>query len=97
MVEYDRKVDEIHDELIERLEGHEIGDSLDFNGYDIIVCDEDGETTTKELKNLIIGADFEVVGGEDKVIRFKTEDEEERFEIDIPLTIFKEIAKGILF
>lgn len=96
-VEYDRKIEEISEEYAGEFEDKEIGETVNVGSVTVTICDEDGETCTKPVKNILLPADFTIEGGEDKVLRFKTEDEEERFVIDLPITIAKEIAKRILF
>ena len=96
--EYDNQVDEITDAFLERLEDAQIGDEVEvYDGHYVTVCDEDGETSTKPVKNILLPAEYTIEGEEDKVLRFKTEDEEERFVVELPISIAKEIAKKILF
>ena len=96
--EYDNQVDEITDAFLERLEDAQIGDEVEaYDGHFVTVCDENGETSTKPVKNILLPAEYTIEGEEDKVLRFKTEDEEERFVVELPISIAKEIAKKILF
>ena len=96
--EYDNQVDEITDAFLERLEDAQIGDEVEaYDGHYVTVCDENGETSTKPVKNILLPAEYTIEGEEDKVLRFKTEDEEERFVVELPISIAKEIAKKILF
>ena len=96
--EYDNQVDEITDAFLERLEDAQIGDEVEvYDEHFVTVCDENGETSTKPVKNILLPAEYTIEGEEDKVLRFKTEDEEERFVVELPISIAKEIAKKILF
>ena len=96
--EYDNQVDEITDAFLERLEDAQIGEEIEaYDGHYVTVCDENGETSTKPVKNILLPAEYTIEGEEDKVLRFKTEDEEERFVVELPISIAKEIAKKILF
>lgn len=96
--EYDNQVDEIADAFLERLEDAQIGDEVEvYDGHYVTVCDEDGNISTKPVKNILLPAEYTIEGEEDKVLRFKTEDEEERFVVELPISIAKEIAKKILF
>lgn len=96
--EYDNQVDEITDAFLERLEDAQIGDEVEvYDGHYVTVCDEDGNTSTKPVKNILLPAEYTIEGEEDKVLRFKAEDEEERFVVELPISIAKEIAKKILF
>lgn len=96
--EYKDKLEELASEFRDRLDSAEIGDNVEVccDTY-VTVCDEDGNTSTKPVKNILLPADYTIEGEEDKVLRFKTEDEEERFVIELPIAIAKEIAKKILF
>lgn len=96
--EYKNKLEELASEFRDRLEPAVIGDNVEVccDTY-VTVCDEDGNTSTKPVKNILLPADYTIEGEEDKVLRFKTEDEEERFVIELPIAIAKEIAKKILF
>jgi len=97
-MEYKNKLEELASEFRDRLEPAVIGDNVEVccDTY-VTVCDEDGNTSTKPVKNILLPADYTIEGEEDKVLRFKTEDEEERFVIELPIAIAKEIAKKILF
>lgn len=97
-MEYKNKLEELASEFRDRLESAVIGDNVEVccDTY-VTVCDEDGNTSTKPVKNILLPADYTIEGEEDKVLRFKTEDEEERFVIELPIAIAKEIAKKILF
>ena len=97
-MEYKDKLGELASEFRDRLDSAEIGDNVEVccDTY-VTVCDEDGNTSTKPVKNILLPADYTIEGEEDKVLRFKTEDEEERFVIELPIAIAKEIAKKILF
>jgi len=96
--EYNNQVDEITDAFLERLEDAQIGDEVEvYDEHFVTVCDENGETSTKPVKNILLPAEYTIEGDEDKVLRFKTEDEEERFVVELPISIAKEIAKKILF
>ena len=97
-MEYKNKLEELASEFRDRLEPAVIGDNVEVccDTY-VTVCDEDGNTSTKPVKNILLPADYTIEGEEDKVLRFKTEDEEERLVIELPIAIAKEIAKKILF
>ena len=97
-MEYRDKLAELATEFRDRLDSAEIGDNVEVccDTY-VTVCDEDGNTSTKPVKNILLPADYTIEGEEDKVLRFKTEDEEERFVVELPISIAKEIAKRILF
>jgi hypothetical protein len=97
-MEYKNKLEELASEFRDRLEPAVIGDNVEVccDTY-VTVCDEDGNTSTKPVKNILLPADYTIEGEEDKVLRFKTEDEEERFVIELPIAIAKESAKKILF
>ena len=96
--EYDNQVDEITDAFLERLEDAQIGEEIEaYDGHYVTVCDENGNISTKPVKNILLPAEYTIEGEEDKVLRFKTEDEEERFVVELPISIAKEIAKKILF
>lgn len=96
--EYDNQIDEITDGFLERLEDAQIGEEIEvYDGHYVTVCDENGETSIKPVKNILLPAEYTIEGEEDKVLRFKTEDEEERFVVELPISIAKEIAKKILF
>ena len=96
-MEYKNKLEELASEFRDRLESAVIGDNVEVCDTYVTVCDEDGNTSTKPVKNILLPADYTIEGEEDKVLRFKTEDEEERFVIELPIAIAKEIAKKILF
>ena len=96
--EHRNKIAEIAEEFRYNLENADLGDTVDvYNGYLVTVCDEDGNTSTKPVKNILLPAEYTIEGEEDKVLRFKAEDEEERFVVELPISIAKEIAKKILF
>ena len=97
-MEYRDKLGELAYEFRDRLDSAEIGDNVEVccDTY-VTVCDEDGNTSTKPVKNILLPADYTIEGDEDKVLRFKTEDEEEKFVVELPVSIAKEIAKKILF
>lgn len=96
--EHRNKVAEITEEFRYRLENADLGESVEvYNDYYVTVCDEDGNISTKPVKTILLPAEYTIEGEEDKVLRFKTEDEEERFVVELPISIAKEIAKKILF
>ena len=96
--EHRNKIAEIAEDFRYNLENADLGDTVDvYNGYLVTVCDENGETSTKPVKNILLPAEYTIEGEEDKVLRFKAEDEEERFVVELPISIAKEIAKKILF
>lgn len=96
-MEYNDKLGEIASEFRDRLEDVEIGDVVEVYGeHTVTICDEDGNTVVKPVKNILLPADYTIEGGEDKVFRFETEDEEERFVVELPVAIAKEIAKRVL-
>ena len=100
--EYGNKVRELAEEVFDQIECAELGQVIDFRGYSLVACDEDGNTDS--FPTIHVGLDdatYSIEGGEDKTLLFKTvqrEGEETiKYEVEIPLETFKEIAKKILF
>ena len=96
--EYDNKIEEITDGFLENLEGAQIGEEVEvYDDHYVTVCDEDGNSDLRPEKTLLLPAEFcTVTEGENKVLRFKTEDEETRFVIDLPYSVAQAIAKSVI-
>lgn len=100
--EYSNKVKELADEVYDQIESAELGEVIDFRGYSLVACDEDGNTDSFPTVLIDLAcATYTIEGGEDKTLLFKTiqrEGEENvKYDVEIPLETFKEIAKKILF
>ena len=106
--EYRNKLTDLAAEFEDRLEGAELGESVEVYGDTYVtVCDEDGNTETVKTETISLAySSFKVEGGEDKVLVFETEQEVEneeqvrevkKYKVEIPVTVFKEVAKQVLF
>ena len=101
--EYRNKLTDLAAEFEDRLEGAELGESVEVYGDTYVtVCDEDGNTETVKTETISLAySSFKVEGGEDKVLVFETEQEVDgetkKYKVEIPVTVFKEVAKQVLF
>lgn len=100
--EYDNKVKELAEEVYDQISDAELGQVVDFRGYSLVACDEDGNTDSFPTVYVALGdATYSIEGAEDKTVLFKTVqregEETTKYEVEIPLETFKEIAKKILF
>lgn len=105
---YSEKVSERAEGYADALDGAEIGDTVDIGGRTVIVCDEDGNTENVKTETVSLAySSYKVEGGEDKVLVFETEGdveidadgttEKKKYKVEIPLSVFKEVARQILF
>lgn len=100
--EYDSKVKELADDVADQIESAELGEVIDFRGYILVACDAEGNTESFPTVHVSLDdATYTIEGGEDKTVLFKTVqregEETTKYEVEIPLETFKEIAKKILF
>lgn len=105
--EFDRKVDDIIECFEDSLNASCLGDEVYICAEVVTVCDENGNTEAVKPETVSLAySSFEVVGGEDKVLVFETEQEVEneeqvremkKYKVEIPLSVFKEVAKQVLF